>query len=105
MSLDGVKGSSRTFDQQGFHRASNALRKLSLVESNATNTMSETDDRRPVLSEVDSTAPVDIGGTPIRMEKVLEARQRILEGYYDRTEVREALIRNLLENFGMDEQG
>ena len=104
MSLDGVKGCSRTFDQQGFHRASNALRKLSLVESNAANTMSDKEDRRPALSNLESRKPVDIGGVPIRKEKVLEARQRILDGYYDRAEVRETLIRNLLENFGMDEQ-
>lgn len=42
-----------------------------------------------------------LGGTsPVREGKVIQARQRIAEGYYWRPEVKEALSRAILESIG-----
>ncbi len=40
--------------------------------------------------------------SPVRAEKVAQVRARIAEGYYERDEIKEALSRRLLEQFGAE---
>ena len=49
---------------------------------------------------VGSDEVVTVGRARIRAAKVSAARERITTGYYDRPEVRERLVSNLLEAFG-----
>ncbi len=105
MAMDGIKGTGGAAER-GFYKAQSALRRLSLVKPESSSRVGET---APVgagtsdLHEVSSENQVDITRSSVREEKVLEARKRIAEGYYDRADIKEAITRSLLENFGMGE--
>jgi len=103
MSRDSVRGPGRVSDQQRFQGAQSALHKLSRVESDAVCPVDKVTSRKTTPPEEILGKKADLSQTQIRMGKVLEARKRIREGYYNRAEIKEALTRNMLEDLGLDE--
>jgi len=77
-----------------FRRAQDALRTLA---SRGRKPPTPVERGAPSLRLVDR---VELGGENPREGKIQEVRERIADGYYDRPEIRETLIRSLLRSFG-----
>jgi anti-sigma28 factor (negative regulator of flagellin synthesis) len=103
MAMDGIKGTGG-HGEQSFQRAQAALRNLSLVKPQESGSVSEAGKVSAAESRSEAESnQIDFSRSSVRQEKVMEARKRIADGYYDRADIKDAITRSLLENFGMNE--
>lgn len=104
MEIDGIKGGG-AMGEQSFFKAQAALRNLSLVRTRKNGDVTDSARSAGVAENkgTEGEHQIDFSRSSVRRDKVIEARKRIAEGYYHRTEIQEAITRSLLENFGMGE--